>query len=97
MKLSNENEKRLLDLLWNAIPKRGLTYREYHEGEVAMAAQVFADLLKRNGILVVDMMCIYSDSPEGFVSVNLGKKYCAFIPKELALKILVLGHLDLTE
>jgi hypothetical protein len=92
MKISSENEKKLLSLLSEAIRRRfpnGLPLDWFHSTES------YADLLERNGMLLADMMYNWTEFPKGFAPVDLGKEYYALIPDKLAMKALVLGHLDL--
>lgn len=89
MKISSENEKKLLSLLSEAIRAKGLPLDWFNSTES------YADLLEHNGILLADMMYNLTEFPKGFAPVDLGKEYYALFPDKLAMKALTLGHLDL--
>jgi hypothetical protein len=87
MKLSGENEERLLSLLSQAIQAKGFPldwFRSYES---------YADLLERNGILLADMMYDFAEFPKGSAPVCLGMEYYALFPEKLALKALALEWL----
>ena len=89
-----DNEKRLLSLLCDALDAKGNATAK-QEGAWLRLNQTGEELLERNGILLADMMYDYGDFPEGFVPVCLGMEYYALLPEKLAMRALVLDHLEL--
>lgn len=89
MRISSENEKKLLSLLSEAIRAKGLPLDWFNSTES------YADLLEHNGILLADMMYDFAEFPKGSVPVCVGMEYYALFPEKLAMKALTLGYLDL--